>query len=330
MSELPPAPSPRPRRTRWVLLGVVAALWAGAVGAVIVATRRDDAEAAGSFTPSTHADLTQLQYVIGDLPEGFRQLDAVGADEAVAPTPPDDAVWMGWSYYGTSDDPSAPHIMVTAGDEALAPDFEHLGQTSGVVESKVDGRRAACGNWVMAAEADAGPEQVWCYIDAEPQMVWVQTERIGLEATVAMLQGLQFDGDLPRLDPTVLPADVALLSADTADAAPVYATAVAQYQGPCGPRLRLEIAWDDEQELAMTSLASSEWSVVEIGDATGYFTDGASATQQLVWEADGRSFTLSAITAGEVDLVALARSVRMASAEEWAARNNAVPVSSDC
>ena len=83
MSELPPAPSPRPRRTRWILLGVVAALWAGAAGAVIVATRRDDDEAAGSFTPSTHADLTQLQYVIGALPEGFRQLDAVGADEAV-------------------------------------------------------------------------------------------------------------------------------------------------------------------------------------------------------------------------------------------------------
>lgn len=326
MSDQPPAVASRRRPTRWISLGVVAAVWVGAAVAVIVATRRDDASAAtGTFAPSTH-DPTELRGAVGELPEGFEHLLAIGADVAVASPPPDDAVWMGSAFYGTADDPSAPYVLVTAGDEALAPDFESLGLTTGIVESEVDGRRAACGNWVGAADLDAGPAQVWCYVDAEQNMVRVQTERVGLEATVEMLQGVQFDGDLPRIDPAVLPDDMALLQSVGPEGAPEYATSLVQYEGPCTTRVRLVTGWADEHDIGLTPLHSAEWEVVDIDGAVGYLSGGDSTNPTLVWEADDRSFSLSATTSGHVDLVAMARSVRTVSLDEWAALNVLDPV----
>lgn len=315
MSELPPAPSPRPRRTRWILLGVVAAIWAGAAGAVIVATRRDDAAAAGSFTPSTHAGLTQLRYVIGDLPEGYSSRMAVSAESAVPPSTEDVPLSAPSAAYATPDDPSAPRLWVFAGDEALEPGFVYLDQTTGVVESQFDGRRAACGNFEALADLDVGPEQVWCYVDAEPEMVMLRSEGLDIEDTVAMLQGLQFEGDSPRLDPAVLPEGMQLIDAYGAAGPDQYATSLVRYSGPCTSNLSLVIAWDDEMDLATARLGSREWTIVDIAGEPGYF----SAAGTLVWEADGRAFQLTAMSDGEVDLVAIARSVRAASPEEWAA-----------
>lgn len=319
MSELPPAPSPRPRRTRWILLGVVAALWAGAAVAAIVITRRDDAVAAGSFTPSTHADLTQLRYVIGDLPEGYESRFGVSAEAAVPPKPGDFPVWQSSAAYATEDDPSAPRLWVIAGDDILAPGFEMLGNTTGVVESQVDGRRAACGNFETLAEMNAGPSQVWCYVDTEPEMVMVRSEGVGIEDTVAMLQGLQFEGDEPRLDPGVLLSGMSMVEAYGPDGPPSYAASTVQYAGPCATTIKMTIAWADELDLSNARLESREWSVVDIGGNPGYLSVGDRTTAVLTWEADGRAFELSSTSDGEVDLLAMANSVHAATPEEWAA-----------
>lgn len=321
MSEVPPAPSPRPRRTRWILLGVMAALWAGAAGAVIVATRREDAEATGAFTPSAHADLTQLRYVIGDLPEGYSSRMGVSAEAAVPPSPADAPLSAPSAAYATPDDPSAPRVWVTASDEALEPGFVYLDQTTGVVESQFDGRRAACGNFEVLADLDVGPEQVWCYIDAEPEMVMLRSEGLGIEDTVAMLQGLQFEGEEPRLDPAVLPEGMELIDAYGAAGPDQYATSLARYAGPCTTNLSLVIAWDDEMDLATARLESREWTIVDIGGEPGHLSVGGRNASTLVWEADGRAFQLSAMSDGEVDLLAIANSVHAATPEEWAALN---------
>ncbi|MEN9645527.1 MAG: hypothetical protein RL238_2196 [Actinomycetota bacterium] len=326
MSEQPTEAAPRRRPTRWITLGVVAVLWLGAAAAVIVATRRDDdTPAAGEFAPSTH-DPAELRGAIGDLPEGYQHLLAIGADVAIAPPPPDDAVWMASAFYGTPDDPSAPRALIAAGDEALAPDFDSLGLTTGIVESEVDGRRAACGNWAAGAEVEAAPEQVWCYVDAEQQMVRVQTERIGLEATIEMLQGVEFDGEEPRLAAAVLPDGMELLAAIGPDGAPEYARSLVQYEGPCTTRIRLSTGWADEHDIGMTPLSAPEWQVVDVNGATGYLSAGSPTMHTLVWEDDDRSFELTATTSGDVDLVEMARSVTTVSTDEWAALNVLEPV----
>jgi hypothetical protein len=325
MSELPPAPSPRPRRTRWILLGVVAALWAGAAVAVVVVTRRDDAEATGSFTPSTHADLTQLRYVIGDLPEGFVARSAVSAEAAAPPKASGIIETAPSAMYGTPDDPSAPRVWITTDDQALEPGFDQLGITTGVVESEVDGRRAACGNFEVLAEAGAGPSQVWCYVDTEPGLSMVRTEGVGLADTVAMLQGLTFEGDEPRLEPTVLPPTMTLIESFGSETPPMYATTLVQYAGPCVSTLRLTVAWADELDLSTIRLDAREWTIVDIDGATGYLAVGERNTALVVWEADGRAYQLSVMSDGEVDLVAMARSVHAPSTDEWTAATTRAP-----
>ena len=325
MSELPPARSPRPHHARCISLGVVVAIWVGAAVAVIVVTRRDDAVAVGSFTPSTHTDLTLLRYVIGDLPVGFQARSAVSAEAAVPPSTKDTPMAAPSADYATPDDPTAPRVWLSASDEALEPGFVYLDQTTGVVESEFEGRRAACGNFEALADLDVGPAQVWCYVDSEPEMAMLSSEGMSIEDTVAMLQGLLFEGDSPRLDPAVLPDGMELVDTYGEEGPAQYATSRVQYVGPCTTNLSLVIAWDDEMDLSNARLESRDWTVVDVAGEPGYLSVGGRNASALVWEADGRAFQLSAMSDGEVDLLAIARSVHAATPEEWAALNAARP-----
>ena len=325
MSEPTPATAPRRRPTRWITLGVVVAVWLGGAVAVIVATRPEGAAAVHAFTPSAHADLTQLRAVIGDLPDGYAPRSAVSAEAAVPPNASDVIATAPYALYGTPDDPSAPRAWITADDQALEPGFDQLGITTGIVESEVDGRRAACGNFEALAEAGAGPSQVWCYVDAEPAMSMVRTEGVGLEDTVAMLQGLTFEGDEPRLDASVLPSSMTLIESYGSEVTPMYATTLVQYAGPCVTSVRLTVAWADELDLSTIRLDAREWSIVDIDGATGYLAVGERNTALVVWEADGRAYQLSTMSDGEVDLVAMARSVHAPSADEWTAVTTPAP-----
>lgn len=325
MSDQPPAAEPRRRPTRWITLGVLAVVWLGAAVAVIVATRPSGAAAVHPFAPSAHADLTELRAVIGDLPDGYVPRSAVSAEAAVPPKASDVIETAPSSMYGTPDDPSAPRVWITADDQALGPGFDQLGVTTGVLESEVDGRRAACGNFEALAEAGVGPSQVWCYVDAQPALTMVRTEAVGLEDTVGMLQGLTFEGDEPRLDAAVLPPSMTLIESYGSEIPPVYATTIVQYAGPCVTSVRLTIAWADELDLSTVRLDAKEWTIVDIDGATGYLAVGERNNALVVWEADGRAYQLSTLSDGAVDLGAMARSVHAASADEWSVVTTPMP-----
>ena len=328
LTEQPTAEAPRRHRRAPALVGAVVAVVA-VVGGVLW-LRQPDSQDDGVFEGASAAPQPDLHWVL-DAPPG--DTVAFGASDfypAVYSLTWTAAGSFRTSMYGAADDPSAPAIVLGIGDEL------NMDGVAGMGAASTDMRR-----WTFGDDGTG-----LCGSDPSGMrrcLLWVDGRVIGAHATgwtdadlQRMLSSVRIDGGTPLLDESALPAGTSLLGTwknqvPTPDAAtdgsePVSALS---YLDRTGRRFVLTTGHAATHDIASAfELGATDATTVD--GVTYYSGDlGPLAYRTVVWERDGRTFVLGAIGAPDDDLIALARGVRPASADEWAAAVSATPPAVD-
>jgi len=308
-AELRPLAATRPgvvRHRTWVRPVALLAVTAALLALLFVVARRED--------EAVDRDPSGLQYVIGDLPAGWSVESVKDAGVDMWGDAAQDAV----ALYGTAGDPTAPTIHLYLPPSEVIYDVSLLIGTTEVRQFEIDGRASGCGS------ATFGAPMTRCIATLAGGGVVVTAAHLTFEQIVPVLQTLAMVHGLPTLDEASLPAGMALLGSgdtkhesamkpgggNTADASHVL------YTGPGGATHFLTIGWADQQQLA--AAFNDTVHAVQVGTGSGFAGVGDDpGLVRVVWTRDGRSFALTA-TGTEAEAVALAASVRPASAIEWA------------
>jgi hypothetical protein len=213
------------------------------------------------------------------------------------------------ALYGTSDDPSAPSIVIGryTGVDSISFGDTNLSEERGVSCStdNVDTLRCSVSvghDRLVASHSHGVPR-------AEVQTL------LGAVTTV---------GGNPRLPDALLPAGMHLLktrvqqrdgSINNPYSGGLHG-ARAGYTGPDGRRVSLVVGRADEQELSEVTLVPFSR---RSADGTDYFVFSKFALSWVVWQHDGRAFYLLAQKVDADAALAMARSVRPATVAEWLA-----------
>lgn len=309
-----------------MLAGVVT-VWASGLGMMLLVSH--DAKAGPTSVPfreSHHADAAQLNYVFGDLPDGVSYKYGIGADESTAPISESLPYTYARALYGTSQDPSAPLLSLTEGDEVVAPGFDELDtfEAQDRHAFTVHGRRAECGRIDLFATPHVGPTQVWCYVETANELVYAAGLRLDMTTMVSMMHGLTLDAQEPRIESSVLPSGMTLLRHESSADSSQWATSGLWMSGTCYGSAGLTVGWADEFEMADIAWKFDDWTNVDVNGHRGVlgFNPGNSQ-HMIVWTADGRAFALE--VSGKFDALTLARAVRAATPTEWATMGKQLP-----
>lgn len=302
------APAPK-RPTVWLRPALVmAAVVAVIVGLLWVSGR--------SAEPADQRDPADLRYVIGDLPEGWTASEA--HDESTSLRPNDFGLTV--AAYGTPNDPMAPYAQVLWLEPPTngSVSFPDLAGYSNLREVSAGSGVAACGDdrhvVHCALQIPDGPLQLGAVGLADTQLG-------------QLLVAVQIVDGEPFIEPSKLPTGMTRLWHGNPFAQnPV----VWSWQLGAGPSTvvysiasrdtggGLAIGWADENDMASAAMIG-EFTRVDVGGNQGYIgTTPVPGLREVVWRDGDLTFALYSHDPS-VDLVAMAESVRPASAAEWSA-----------
>lgn len=314
MTEPVPVDQPVRRRRRWpIVVTVLVVVIAATAGTIWIA--RDDAPRVVRSTEPAPPQ-PDLHWVLGAVPEDWVEFaagDSYPGEFAFS--------WLlDGSYqtamYGTEDDPSAPAMILAVGDRLNADGMS--GYATREMTRWSDGDSTGiCGT---------GPTGIRvCMVETDGTTVQSHSAGLSPEDVQAALMTLQVRDGMPEVDVAALPAGVQHLGSwRNVMPQPVgisdghSAVSVVQYKAQDGQFAILTVGRDDEQDLA---------SAFDLGLTKGVTVDGityfrvlseSGEVEWVVWRQDGLAFQLM-VHATETDGLALARGVRPAETDEWAA-----------
>lgn len=306
--------------TRRVLVAVAIAL-ALIVVAILVgrALLRTDAEVHPEF-----------RFVVAGLDTGtdaeWRPVAAKDQGVNTGPPFPGAAIVL----LGTAGDPTRAAIELVWRTDDGAPGYESLAASTGMAPlDTVTGRPTAC--------ADQADGTVLCYVEERQRGLQLRASQVPLDEIRQVVDALSFVDDQPRLDTDRLPADLQQLAAGRLGSTRLVPNGNADhpgissvlYVGPAEESALLVVGDAARQEPASSGV-TMQWDRRTVGDQV-YFVSGGDGSAYAMWRRDGKAFWLRRSNDDVDGVLALAATVRPATAVEWAAipvrpRYDGVPI----
>jgi hypothetical protein len=226
------------------------------------------------------------------------------------------------TVYGTADDPTKPTLLLGVGVELNSPDNTRFG-TADMRRIEVNGVVGLCGTGDFDVQR--------CLVTKDGRHVQSHSRGFTDDQLATALGALTIDHGVPTVPVSALPNGTAVLRS-WHNQAPGGLSAV--HEGAVGAAVSfsgtdgkavLTVGHADQQELAL-AFEPGEPIAHEVGGITYYVAEVVPDIIRIVtWENDGLAFQMFVTGAADTDVVHLARSVRPATADEWAATLTVVP-----
>jgi hypothetical protein len=254
------------------------------------------------------------RHLVTNLGDGWRVVAA--KDEGVNTGPPFPGAVI--VLLGTKGDPTRPAIELVWRTDDGAPTFENLAASTGMSPIvTTTGRAASC--------SSVPDGTTLCYVDERHQGLQLRANHVSLAEITQVVDAITFVDDAPRIDTTVLPADlqqlasgrlgdIGLVPNGNADHPGVSSVL---YAGP-GDASALLVVGDAGRQEPASSAVTLNWERRTF-DGGKVFVSTSTDGSIAMWHADGQAYWLR-IAGADVDTVlAAAASVRPATAAEWSA-----------
>jgi hypothetical protein len=278
-----------------------------ATGAVVLSRRGDD-------SPSVAA--ADLRWLLADPPAGWEAYGALDTLQAGTPDYWADVGHYRMALYGTHDDPAAPTVILAFGEEMNADGFLALNGIPDIQRFDAKGRTVGCGTYFTGWQL--------CFVQVGDAVVQAHARGLPADELATLLTSTTADHGAPRLSSSSLPARMRELAtwedrlpAPISTIVPTATATTVLYVGPDGSGATMTVGRAAEQDLA-GSFELADFERVQDGGMTYFVGDDSSVgTRAVVWERAEYAYVL--VVGGDADPLALARTVRPATAAEWAA-----------
>jgi len=302
------------QRRAWPLVVVALAVFGG-VATGVALTRGEDPPRQGRIG-SAAAPQPDLHYVLGAAPGSWvasNAGDTIPAESSWA--------WQLWgdyqtSMYGTTDDPSAPAMILAVGDQVNSGGFAGVGTQTNLTRWTTNGTKGTC------LTDGAGVRR--CLVDVGGTQVQSHSSGLDGDALQAALETLRVRDGVPELDVAALPPSMTHLGSWTNRMPSVLGengdaiVSRIQYHGPDNALALLAVGRADEHDMATAFDVGADEPIIVNGVTYFHGPSESGLLEFIAWERDEKAFLLIATPDKGVDLIDLATSVRPATRSEWA------------